>query len=159
MEKRTLADQGNTLVDLGKVREASEHVVFHSTSKRNRNLLSSNKSRCASLPYTDPGPDAEPDVRRAGGGAGLQRGAGLTHPHPGEARRGAKGGLQEPDAAPVQHTVHAELLHPPPAQGERGEDRDRQRERRQVDTGRGKPRRIQKSSSGAPGRVSGLKGS
>lgn len=28
MEKRTLADQGNTLVDLGKVREASEHIIF-----------------------------------------------------------------------------------------------------------------------------------
>ncbi|TMS18292.1 Small conductance calcium-activated potassium channel protein 3 [Larimichthys crocea] len=50
---------------------------------------------------------------------------------PGEARGGAEGGLQEPDAAPVQHPVHAELLHPPLAQGEGGEDRDCQCECRQ----------------------------
>lgn len=78
----------------------------------------------------DPNADAEPDVRRAVGGAGLQGRAGHAHQHPGEERGGAEGGLQEPDAAPLQHSVHAELLHPPPAQGEGGEDRDCRHEQR-----------------------------
>lgn len=79
--------------------------------------------------------DAESDVRRAVRGAELQRGAGLAHPHPGEARGGAEGGLQEPHAAPVEHAVHAELVHPPPAQGDGGEDRDCKHECRQVEAG------------------------
>lgn len=78
--------------------------------------------------------DAEPDVRHRYGGAGLQGGAGLAHPQPGEARAGAEGGLQEPDAAPLQHAVHTELLHPTPAPGEGGEERGRERSR-QVDSG------------------------
>lgn len=64
--------------------------------------------------------DAQPGVRRAVGGAGLQGGTGLPHLRPGEECGGAEGGLQEPHAAPVQHTLHAELLHPPPPQGEGG---------------------------------------
>lgn len=75
--------------------------------------------------------DANPHVWRAVGGAGLQGGAGHTHPQPGEARGGAEGGLQEPDATPIQHPIHAELLHPPPNQGEGGEDGERWCERRQ----------------------------
>lgn len=78
-------------------------------------------------------PDAEPDVWHALRGAGLQGGAGLAHPHVGEACGGAEGGLQEPDAAPVEHAVHTELLHPTPPQGEGGEDGHCQRGRRQVE--------------------------
>lgn len=85
-----------------------------------------------------PNKDAEPDVWRPDGGAGLQVRAGRTYPQPGEARGGAEGRIQEPDAAPIQHPVHAELLHPPPAQGERGEDRDCWCGwKRQVERGRG----------------------
>lgn len=73
--------------------------------------------------------DAEPDVRHAVRGAELQGGAGLAHPYLGEARGGAEGGLQEPDALAVQHAVHAELLHPSPPQGAGGEDRFRYRGR------------------------------
>lgn len=72
----------------------------------------------------DPNTDAEPDVRCAVRGAGLQRGSGHAHLHPGEECGGAEGGLQEPAATPVQHIVHTELLHPPPSQGEGGEDRN-----------------------------------
>ncbi|XP_056274185.1 small conductance calcium-activated potassium channel protein 1-like [Pseudoliparis swirei] len=84
-----------------------------------------------------PRQDANRYVRRADGGAGLQGGAGLTHPQPGEARGGVQGGLQEPDAAPV----HAELFHPPPAQGEGGEDGGRWCARRQGERGGGRRRR------------------
>lgn len=59
--------------------------------------------------------DAEPDVRHAVRGAELQGGVGLTHPHLGEARGGAAGGLQESHAVAVQHVVHAKLLHSSPA--------------------------------------------
>lgn len=123
---------------------------LHTTSNWNHNQLASNMPRCLSPLPTDPNADAKPDVWRAVRGAGLQRGAGLTHPHPGEARGGAEGGLQKPDAAPVQHTVHAELLHPPPAQGEGGEDRNCQCECRKVEAGWGKCR-INKCFSDAPG--------
>lgn len=124
MEKRILADQGNSLVDLSKVREASECIVpsrflMVQTSARLQLICSNGFSIQTKKQKTD----AEPDVRHAVRGAELQRGAGLTHPHLGEARGGAEGGLQEPDAAPVQHAVHAELLHPPPPQGTGGENR------------------------------------
>ena len=134
MEKRILADQGNTLVDLCKVREASKGVILNFPSTDNLNKVASDMPWCVSFCSLlsvwahmhrrgrQHHPDAEPDVWRAVGGAGLQGGAGHTHPQPGEACGGAAGGLQEPDAAPVQHPVHAELLHPPPAQGEGGED-------------------------------------
>lgn len=70
MEKRILADQGNTLVDLCKVRASERIEVFKHVTNSHRFLPT----------------DAEPDVRHRGGGAGLQGGAGLAHPQPGEAR-------------------------------------------------------------------------
>lgn len=134
MEKRILADQGNTLVDLCKVREASKGVILKHRIHWKPQQGSIWYAWCVFFCFLSSmwthmhrrgrqhHPDAEPDVWPAVGGAGLQGGAGHTHPQPGEARGGAAGGLQEPDAAPVQHPVHAELLHPPPAQGEGGED-------------------------------------
>ena len=76
--------------------------------------------------------DAEPDVRRADGGAGLPGRAGHARQQPGEARGGAEGGLPEPHASPHQHSVHTELLHPPPAvgEGEPGGERRRRRNKR-----------------------------
>ncbi|XP_078811262.1 uncharacterized protein LOC101161168 isoform X3 [Oryzias latipes] len=70
-----------------------------------------------------PPQDEQPDVRRAGGGAGLQGRAARAHPRPGEARAGAARGLPDPHAAAVQHALHPELLHPPPAAGEGGAGR------------------------------------
>lgn len=40
MEKRVLADQANTLVDLCKVREASERIISHPSCKRLNKALS-----------------------------------------------------------------------------------------------------------------------
>lgn len=145
MEKRILADQGNALIDLCKVREASVSGKFLSQvpTPTTPHLTFLNPLRL-SLSYTrtcwhhrgrDLATDAEPDVRRAVGGAGLPGRAGHAHPQPGEERGGAEGGLQDPDAAPVQHSVHAELLHPTPAQREGGEDGDSRRQHGQVEEG------------------------
>uniref|UniRef100_A0A3P9KXY1 Calmodulin-binding domain-containing protein n=1 Tax=Oryzias latipes TaxID=8090 RepID=A0A3P9KXY1_ORYLA len=116
MEQRILADQGSTLVDLHKVREASKGAALHRVEL----------SACVRPPSPSPPvssasrSDEQPDVRRAGGGAGLQGRAARAHPRPGEERAGAARGLPDPHAAAVQHALHPELLHPPPAAGEGG---------------------------------------
>lgn len=62
MEKRILADQANTLVDLCKVREASGRTNFISHPNQKYNKVASNFPQCLSPLYTDPNTDAKPDV-------------------------------------------------------------------------------------------------
>lgn len=118
MEKRTFADQSNSIVDLSKVREASDCITMSGSARTLDHVAPKVRFTCAVLA------DAEPGVRRAIRGAGLPGRTGLPHLHPGEERGGAEGGLQEPPAAPLQHAFHTELLHPPPPQGEGGENRN-----------------------------------